>query len=623
MSLFSILVDISANTANMEAGMRRAAESIEKFGDKAKEAATMAAEFFGVSVGVEALSSAIETAVSRGENLSRLADRMHTTTESLSELQYAAQMTGVNFDALTGAFDRMQKNVGMAAEGSGRAKTAIADLHLSASKLLALPFDQQLSVIANAFQKIQNPAQQTQLAMQLFGNEGAALVPFLKLGAAGIDELRAEADKLGITLTSEGAAKLKEAGDAMKQVHAETTALSSELAIAFAPALETVAGWLVKGTQGLITFGRELHLLQPTSEMAALSEKLTALQNLYQHAAATLSGMNDPGLFTKFMNSKGWNPFSGNQLDKNKADQQKYIESLKAQMDEVNTAILAEEKKLSGDTNKGTPTAKADPTLGFKPNQQKEYIDKMKEFYDTLDKLTQTDTEKTINATIEKEVAINEQLKSGQINAEEYTKRMDAAFDQALPGLQNHLKTIAVQSKATLNEMQQLGQGAAQSIQTSFANFIFKPSIQGFKDMLKSWITTLAQMVAEALAKKALLSLFGSGSTGTSSGGLGDLIGGLLTGGPKAGGGPVDPGKSYLVGEKGPELFSPGSSGTIIPNGAGGSLNFAPVYNINAPNGDQQLRAALPQLLAQTAARSKRDVIDAFQRAGFASPRMV
>ena len=43
---------------------------------------------------------------------------------------------------------------------------------------------------------------------------------------------------------------------------------------------------------------------------------------------------------------------------------------------------------------------------------------------------------------------------------------------------------------------------------------------------------------------------------------------------------------SYLVGEKGPELFRPGASGTIVPNdklsGVGGSSSASPVtLNIN------------------------------------------
>jgi hypothetical protein len=45
-------------------------------------------------------------------------------------------------------------------------------------------------------------------------------------------------------------------------------------------------------------------------------------------------------------------------------------------------------------------------------------------------------------------------------------------------------------------------------------------------------------------------------------------------------GGPVMSNKPYVVGERGPEVFVPGQSGTIIPNGAGGGT--AITYNINA-----------------------------------------
>jgi len=46
--------------------------------------------------------------------------------------------------------------------------------------------------------------------------------------------------------------------------------------------------------------------------------------------------------------------------------------------------------------------------------------------------------------------------------------------------------------------------------------------------------------------------------------------------GARALGGPVAPGGSYLVGERGPELFTPSSSGNITPNGAmgGGTINI-------------------------------------------------
>jgi phage-related minor tail protein len=59
--------------------------------------------------------------------------------------------------------------------------------------------------------------------------------------------------------------------------------------------------------------------------------------------------------------------------------------------------------------------------------------------------------------------------------------------------------------------------------------------------------------------------------------GLGDIIGKVFGGG-RAAGGPVNAGTTYLVGERGPELFTPSGSGNIIANnqlgGGGGSINI-------------------------------------------------
>jgi len=56
---------------------------------------------------------------------------------------------------------------------------------------------------------------------------------------------------------------------------------------------------------------------------------------------------------------------------------------------------------------------------------------------------------------------------------------------------------------------------------------------------------------------------------------IGGAIGGALGfGGGRAAGGPVSAGTAYVVGERGPELFVPGLSGSIIPNGAGGGTTI-------------------------------------------------
>lgn len=66
-----------------------------------------------------------------------------------------------------------------------------------------------------------------------------------------------------------------------------------------------------------------------------------------------------------------------------------------------------------------------------------------------------------------------------------------------------------------------------------------------------------------------------------------------IFGGGRASGGPVAGGTTYLVGEKGPELFTPGSSGNIIPNnrlgGGGGTINITVNGAIDAEGTARQI----------------------------------
>lgn len=54
----------------------------------------------------------------------------------------------------------------------------------------------------------------------------------------------------------------------------------------------------------------------------------------------------------------------------------------------------------------------------------------------------------------------------------------------------------------------------------------------------------------------------------------GGSISGSGLSGARADGGPVGSGQSYLVGEKGPEIFTPNSNGVIIPNKGGATINI-------------------------------------------------
>ena len=89
---------------------------------------------------------------------------------------------------------------------------------------------------------------------------------------------------------------------------------------------------------------------------------------------------------------------------------------------------------------------------------------------------------------------------------------------------------------------------------------------------------------------------------------LGNILGSMLGLPGRATGGPVSPGRGYMVGERGPELFVPTSAGRVEANVGNGraARDVRVSINISAPPGTSS-----PQALQ----RSSRQVASAVRRA--------
>ena len=83
---------------------------------------------------------------------------------------------------------------------------------------------------------------------------------------------------------------------------------------------------------------------------------------------------------------------------------------------------------------------------------------------------------------------------------------------------------------------------------------------------------------------------------------VGSFIGGLFGGG-RAAGGPVMQGTTYLVGEQGPELFTPSSSGRIIPNNALGRGSSTINITVNGAIDSESTARQIVQILNDSSAR--------------------
>lgn len=131
----------------------------------------------------------------------------------------------------------------------------------------------------------------------------------------------------------------------------------------------------------------------------------------------------------------------------------------------------------------------------------------------------------------------------------------------------------------------------------------------GFEDLRRIAMNVIGDIAAQAV-QAGIGSLGGVTGIGQ-SGGIGGLLSGLvgsIFGLPgRATGGPVAPGRGYLVGERGPELFVPTSAGRVEASGVGVRRKDVNVsIRIVSPQGSTQ-----PDSLR----RSGRQVAQAVRRA--------
>lgn len=244
----------------LAAGLAKAAKKLQSWGATVAKAGlkTMAA---GGAIAAP-LIAATRVYANMGSELVDASARTGVGVKALSELAYAAEMSGASFDTLETGLKFLQKNFAAAAGGSKEARKAFADIGLTVEDLAGMSPEDKLTAIGDKLAGIKDPAQRTAAALAIMGRGGTALLPMMLNGAKGIDELRKQAQRLGISMSGEDAAAAEAFGDAIetiwKQLRMVTFQVGAAIAGAMSPyidrvqaALAVTIGW-VKENRGVI-----------------------------------------------------------------------------------------------------------------------------------------------------------------------------------------------------------------------------------------------------------------------------------------------------------------------------------------------------------------------------------
>jgi len=197
----------------LTAGLRRAQKQLEAFGAGLRSIGTRLA-----GIGAAAITGLLGTAKvfsDMGDVLDKMSIRTGVSVEALSELAYAAELSGADLETLESGVRIMQRTLGEAAQGTSTAVEALDRLGLSAAQLAGLSPEQQFKVLADRLSKVSDRTLRAAIAMEVFGKAGTKLLPLMADGAAGIEAMQEEARRLGLTVSTETARDAAQLNDAL------------------------------------------------------------------------------------------------------------------------------------------------------------------------------------------------------------------------------------------------------------------------------------------------------------------------------------------------------------------------------------------------------------------------
>jgi hypothetical protein len=195
---------------------------------------------------VGALAATVVAVSKTGVEIDKMSKTTGVSREEIQKLGYAALQEHASMEQLSAGLVKLSKNMYDANMGTGEAKDTFEELGISVKKsdgTLRSSSDVLLDV-ADKFKGMTNETEISGAAMKIFGKSGAELVPFLRMGRDGIEELKKEAERLGIVMNEDAVKNMKAFDDSMTAVKAGVGGFATQIASALIPYMNKLADGL-------------------------------------------------------------------------------------------------------------------------------------------------------------------------------------------------------------------------------------------------------------------------------------------------------------------------------------------------------------------------------------------
>lgn len=607
MALSTLSIDLVAKLAQFEKDMGAAARSSEKMAERVGRAMGV------VASAVTAVAGAGLTAVfvagtkataDYQDALGKLAQRSGVAVEAMSGLAYAADLADVSRQELQNGLRYLSQEI-----DNGGAK-------LKALGITSTTTEGALSELADLFAKMPDGVRKTAIAADLFGSRsGPQLITLLNAGSAGLREMAAEAERFGLIVTEDAAKAAETFNDNMtrlaKGLEGVKIALTTDLVKGLGDASGAFLKAAAEGSKfaGVLAFiqtlltGNDRH--KANVEMTESAERILQIQNamdkIRSKGADNLTGQ-DAATLRNLQRELGERMAAFNRA-------KNYGAMLDAEEPAARPSLDGGPRGGQGGTAKAI---KEDKDYLWHRQQWLKSYDEWAKYHEEIRKreaATVDAAAKIIGDAYEDEAKGIEQwrrtvagrgaemdkelfrLSGGADDARKrsLTSRLEEQLNSGISYTPEQLDKI-VKGIAGITDETSKARDVAVDFASVFESGFEKAILSGEK--LSSVLKALGMDILQITIRNTVTKPLANAASGWLSGMLGGLFGGLF-GGARAEGGPVDAGKTYLVGERGPELFRPSRNGKIIPNGGGGNTTVINNFTVGDVASMSKVREAI------------------------------
>lgn len=546
------------------------------------------------AAGIGGFGYLVKQSLNATDALAKTANKIGTTTEALSRLHYTAGLASVETRTMDMAMQRFTRRLAEAAQGTGEAKSALRELNIDAKSLQKIPLDEQMLILADAFEDVGTEADKVRLAFKLFDSEGVSLVNVLKTGSDGLREMFNEAGALGAVMSSGAAKGVERASDSLVRFGTLTKGLVDQFVAALAPAIEAATtalkDWALR-----------------------IAEAEGGIQKFAQNAAKSFIGSVESIVIAAAKGANAINEMFDGQQKGKRGELENRIEAQRRAID-LHVAYLEDLKSgeegfldriLFGDIAKFGHTAVADTEAELAQMRTL-----LAGFQSELASLGETGSLIDVDGLLEVFAKLKAGIGSVSESATSNLDKIPSSVDMVRDSFKKWEDTLPSTSEMIDNLTNQSLNGFTDAVTAAITGAAkFSDAI---KSMAKSVVDSLIKMLVQYYITKPLFDAITGGISG------GAVDGGGAGGGGKAVGGAVQAGTPYMVGERGQELFVPNQSGSIIPNDKLSSSGGVTVnQTINVSTGvSQTVRAEIINLMPQIAGAAKSAVADGRARGG-------